>query len=173
MPVGMEFSIARRKLVSVSSACCTDMRRRVWRQVTISIDTVSTLSAHTSQNRPLPITPSEVRQAWARKIRPLPTGDTGTSKALIWVAQGSNCAALGRTGMLLPASTWPLASSRATAYLVQMSDSTPNCRMLSVEYSASSSPPTLPWRASGRCSSSMGTWLGVAIGCEYTGCCTS
>ena len=55
------------------------MRRRVWRQVTASIQTVRTLSAPTSQNRPLPITPSEVRQTWARITSPLPTGDTGIS----------------------------------------------------------------------------------------------
>ena len=61
MPVSMEFSMARRKLVSATSACCACMRRRVWRQLPISIQAVITLSAPTSQNRPLPITPSEVR----------------------------------------------------------------------------------------------------------------
>ncbi len=61
MPVSMEFSIARRKLVSATSACWACRRRRVWRQVPISIQLVSTLSAPTSQNRPLPTTPCEVR----------------------------------------------------------------------------------------------------------------
>ncbi len=78
MPVRMEFSIARRKLVSAISACCACMRRRVWRQVAISIQAVITLSVPTNQNRPLPTMPSDVRQACARSTRPLPTGETGT-----------------------------------------------------------------------------------------------
>ena len=53
--------MARRKLVSDISACCTFMRRRVWRQLAISIHAVIADSAPTSQNRPLPITPSPVR----------------------------------------------------------------------------------------------------------------
>jgi hypothetical protein len=79
MPVSIEFSMARRNVVSATRAFWVCMRRRVWRQLAISIQAVITLSAHTSQNRPLPTTPSDVRQAWARRIRPLPTGDTGTS----------------------------------------------------------------------------------------------
>ena len=61
MPVSMEFSIARRKLVSATRARWACMRRRVWRQLPISIHAVMALSAPTSQNRPLPITPSDVR----------------------------------------------------------------------------------------------------------------
>ena len=61
MPVSMEFSIARRKFVSAMSACCTFTRRRVWRQLAISIHAVIAESAPTSQNRPLPITPRPVR----------------------------------------------------------------------------------------------------------------
>ena len=53
--------MARRKLVSDSSACCASMRLRVWRQLAISIQAVIRLSTITSQNKVLPITPSEVR----------------------------------------------------------------------------------------------------------------
>ena len=60
MPVSIEFSIARRKLVSATRACCACMRRRVCRQLPISIQAVITLRVPTSQNRPLPITPSDV-----------------------------------------------------------------------------------------------------------------
>ena len=42
MPVSIEFSIARRKLVSETSALCICRRRRMWRQVPSSIHTVST-----------------------------------------------------------------------------------------------------------------------------------
>ena len=61
MPVGMEFSIARRKLVSCTSALWICARRRMWRQLPSSIHTVSTDSATTIQNRVLPIRPIEVR----------------------------------------------------------------------------------------------------------------
>ena len=61
MPVSTEFSMARRKLVSITSAFWACMRRRVWRQVAISIQAVMALSVPTSQNRPLPTTPREVR----------------------------------------------------------------------------------------------------------------
>ena len=53
--------MARRKVVSDSKAFCACMRRRQWRQLAISIQAVSTLNALTSQNKPLPITPSEAR----------------------------------------------------------------------------------------------------------------
>ena len=61
MPVSMEFSIARRKLVSVTSALCICWRRPMWRQVPSSIQTVSTESAATIQNSVLLIRPMEVR----------------------------------------------------------------------------------------------------------------
>ena len=51
--------MARRKLVSDISACCACMRRRVWRQLAISIQAVIKLNALTSQNSPLPTRPSE------------------------------------------------------------------------------------------------------------------
>ena len=60
MPVSMEFSIARRKLVSLISACCACTLRRVWRQVPSSVQTVSALNALTSQKNPLPTTPKDV-----------------------------------------------------------------------------------------------------------------
>ena len=61
MPVSIEFSIARRKLVSETSAVCICSRRRMWRQVPSSIHTVSTLSSTTIQNSVLLIRPIEVR----------------------------------------------------------------------------------------------------------------
>ena len=61
MPVSMEFSIARRKLVSAASAFCTCARRRMCFQVPSSIQTVSTDSAITIQNSVLEISPIEVR----------------------------------------------------------------------------------------------------------------
>ncbi|MNZ94292.1 hypothetical protein D3C78_1133950 [compost metagenome] len=61
MPVSTEFSMARRKLVSATSASWARMRRRVWRQVASSIQAVMALSVPTSQNRPLPTKPSDVR----------------------------------------------------------------------------------------------------------------
>jgi hypothetical protein len=61
MPVSIEFSIARRKLVSDINACCVCIRRRVWRQLAISIHAVITLNALTSQNSPLPTTPKDAR----------------------------------------------------------------------------------------------------------------
>ena len=79
MPVSMEFSMARRKLVSATSAFWAWMRLRVWRQLPINIHAVITLRTLTNQNKPPPTKPCEVRQAWARKIRSLPTGETGTS----------------------------------------------------------------------------------------------
>jgi hypothetical protein len=59
MPVSMEFSIARRKLVSDSRACWACSRLREWRQLAINIQAVIKLSAPTSQNKPLPMTPKE------------------------------------------------------------------------------------------------------------------
>ena len=41
MPVSIEFSMARRKLVSDTSAACICSLRRMWRQVPSSIQTVS------------------------------------------------------------------------------------------------------------------------------------
>ena len=79
MPVTIEFSMARRKFVSATSAFWACMRRRVCRQLPISIQAVMTLKTLTSQNKPLPTKPCDVRQAWARKIKSLPTGETGTS----------------------------------------------------------------------------------------------
>ena len=117
--------MARRKLVSATRACCACMRRRVCRQLPISIHAVITLSVPTSQNRPLPITPSEVRYAWARMIRPLPTGDTGTSYSLACAAHGSSCVAGLRGGTDVPASRRLLPSSSATAYLAETSAGTP------------------------------------------------
>ena len=61
MPVSIEFSMARRKLVSETSAACICSRRRMCRQVPSSIQTVSTESAITIQNRVLLIRPTEVR----------------------------------------------------------------------------------------------------------------
>ena len=61
MPVRMEFSMARLKLVSEIKACWACKRRRVCRQLPISIQAVSTLRAPTNQNKPLPIRPCEVR----------------------------------------------------------------------------------------------------------------
>ena len=61
MPVRIEFSMARRKAVSSTSASCACTRRRVCRQLAISIQAVMTLRVVTNQNKPLPMTPSEVR----------------------------------------------------------------------------------------------------------------
>jgi hypothetical protein len=61
MPVSIEFSMARRKLVSVTSAFCICSRRRMWRQVPISIHTVSAERIATIQNKVLLISPIEVR----------------------------------------------------------------------------------------------------------------
>ena len=61
MPVSIEFSIARRKLASDTSVSCICRRRRMWRQVPSSIQTVSTLKAATIQNRVLLIRPIDVR----------------------------------------------------------------------------------------------------------------
>ena len=71
--------MARRKLVSEISACWACIRLLVWRQLPISIQAVITLKTLTSQNKPLPTRPCEVRQACARKIKSLPTGGTGIS----------------------------------------------------------------------------------------------
>ena len=48
----------------------------------ISIQAVMALNTLTSQNRPLPTKPWEVRQVWARNTKSLPTGETGISKSL-------------------------------------------------------------------------------------------
>ena len=61
MPVSMEFSIARRKLVSCTSALCICERRRMWRQLPTSIHTVSPDSDTTIQNSVLLMRPIEVR----------------------------------------------------------------------------------------------------------------
>ena len=61
MPVSMEFSIARRKFVSCTSADWICARRRRWRQLPSSIHTVSTDNATTIQNKVLLIRPIEVR----------------------------------------------------------------------------------------------------------------
>ena len=53
--------MARRK-VGLQHQCLLGLlRRRVWRQLAISIQAVIALRTLTSQNRPLPMTPSEVR----------------------------------------------------------------------------------------------------------------
>ena len=102
-----------------------DERRRVCRQLAISIQAVMADSAPTSQNSPLPITPRPVRYACARITSPLPTGETGTSYSFGCAAQGSSWVAGLRAGTELPASTRPLPSSRATAYLAETSVGTP------------------------------------------------
>ena len=79
MPVGIEFSIARRKFVSWISAPWICKRLRMWRQVPSSIQTVSTDSATTIQNSVLPIRPIEVRQPCPRSSRPLSDGVNGAS----------------------------------------------------------------------------------------------
>ena len=61
MPVSMEFSMARRKLVSVIKACCACKRLRVCRHVPINIHVVMPLSNITNQKRPLPIRTCDVR----------------------------------------------------------------------------------------------------------------
>ncbi len=61
MPVSIEFSIARRKLVSDTSAFCICRRRRMWRHVPSSIHTVRADSAATIQNSVLLISPIDVR----------------------------------------------------------------------------------------------------------------
>ena len=53
--------MARLKLVSTTKACWACRRRRVWRQLPISIQAVMPLRPTTTQNMPLPITPNEVR----------------------------------------------------------------------------------------------------------------
>ena len=58
-------------------------------------------------------------------IRPLPTGETGTSYSFGCAAQGSNCVAGLRGGTELPASMRLLPSSSATAYLAETSAGTP------------------------------------------------
>ena len=71
--------MARRKFISATRAFCACRRRRVWRQLAISIQADIPLSTQTSQNRPLPTRPCEVRQVRATRIRSLPTGETGTA----------------------------------------------------------------------------------------------
>jgi hypothetical protein len=61
MPVSMEFSIARRKFASDTSALCICSRRPMCRHVPSSIHTVSTDKAATIQNSVLLIRPIEVR----------------------------------------------------------------------------------------------------------------
>ena len=61
MPVGMEFSIARRKFVSCTSATWICARRRMWRHVPSSIHTVNPDSATTIQNSVLLMRPMLVR----------------------------------------------------------------------------------------------------------------
>ncbi len=53
--------MARRKFISLNRSCWARMRRRVCRQLAINIQAVIALKAPTSQNSPLPMTPSEVR----------------------------------------------------------------------------------------------------------------
>ena len=125
MPVSMEFSIARRKVVSAISACWACCRRCDWRQLAISIQVVMAASTATSQNSVPPTTPCDVRQACARSTRPLPTGETGMSNSLTLPLQGSRSDRPGRSGMLWPASSWSLPSNSATAYLASTSAGTP------------------------------------------------
>ena len=82
MPVKIEFSMARLKLVSATNSFCVCCLFLVCRQLPINIHAVNTLSAPTNQNKPLPTKSCEVRQACARNIKPLPTGETGTSYSL-------------------------------------------------------------------------------------------
>ena len=53
--------MARRKLVSETSACWACTLRLVWRQVPRSIQTVSALNAPITQKKPLPTMSCEVR----------------------------------------------------------------------------------------------------------------
>jgi len=89
MPVSMEFSMARRKLVSSSRARCTCSRRRLWRRLASSIQTVKALSEPTTQKNARPLLSSLVRKPTARNTRLLPTGATGTSYDCGGAAQGS------------------------------------------------------------------------------------
>ena len=118
--VSMEFSIARRKLVSATSACWACMRRRVWRQLAISIQAVMALSA-----------PDQPEQAAADHAQRGAVGLRAQHQAvahrrhrhfvfvgLRWpraAAAWPGCAA----APTVPASTRPLPSSSATAYLAE------------------------------------------------------
>ena len=83
--------MARRKLVSAMRACWVSARRRLCRQLPISIQMVNALSAAMTQKIALPKTPCEVRQV--RAFNPFPgataqialNGQTETIK--IWDAQ--------------------------------------------------------------------------------------
>ena len=110
--------MARRKLVSGTRACCACMRRRVWRQLAISIQAVIALSAH-----------DQPEQAAADHAQRGAVGLGAQDQAvadrrdrhLVFVGVGWPRAAsrwpVWRSGIELPASTLPVPSSSATAYL--------------------------------------------------------
>ena len=112
MPVSIEFSIARRKFVSVISVLCICERRRMWRQVPSSIHTVSADSATTIQNSVLPMRPIEVRQPCPRTTRPFPDGASATSCTMPLLLR----TLLAGSRETLLASTRSLLSSRLMAW---------------------------------------------------------
>ena len=146
MPVGMLFSMARRKFVSCTSAPWIWARRRMWRQVPSSIHTVSTDSASTIQNSVLLMRPMLVRQPWPRSSRPFSAGVSGASltigaRRLPWpgrvVTVAASCTCRSSTMEIM----WRCATSAGTKWRTRAS----------TEYSVISVPANSPCSMSGMC----------------------
>ncbi len=147
MPVGMLFSIARRKLVSCTSAPWIWLRRLMWRQVPSSIHTVSTESATTIQNSVLLTRPMLVRQPWPRSSRPLSAGVSGAS-----LTMAARRLASPGIGVTVAASSFWFSSTIEIMWRCATSAGT-KCRTSeSTEYSTTSTPVKLFRSTSGRCS---------------------
>ena len=141
MPVSIEFSIARRKLVSWTSAAWIWLRRRMWRQVPSSIHRLRPDSASTIQKRVLPTKLSDVGQPCTRSDRPLDTGTSGTCAS--WV--GERVVRPG-AGVTLLATTRCSASTIWTLWRRVTSEGTARRSSRSTEYSTIRAP----WKSS-RC----------------------
>jgi hypothetical protein len=144
MPVSMEFSMARRKLVSCTRVFWIWARRRMCIQVPNNIHTVSTDSDTTIQNKVLPTRPAEVSRPWPRSIKSLPAGDSGRSVLMV----GRLCSWPGICSTV-PATSVPVPSITAIACRRVTSAGTAWRSSGSTANSASVMPAKLPLRYSG------------------------
>ena len=173
MPVSMEFSIARRKLVSATSACCACMRRRVWRQLPISIQAVITLqradqpeqaAADHAQRGAVGLRAQHQAVAHRRDRHFVFVGLRGPGQQLRAGLRGGTDGA-GEHAALAVEQRHRVARRHLGRHAVaqQAVD-----RVLAQDHAGER-----PWSASGTCSCSRPALSLPATGCEYTGCCRS
>ena len=136
MPVSIEFSIARRKLVSCTSAFWIWLRRRMWRQVPSSIHTVSDRQRHDHPEQRVADQADRGAPALPRSTRPLAAGANGRSSDDRRAAARAGRASATRCRR----ARLPSASTTATVWRCVTSGGTVVRSIGSIEYSAISAP---------------------------------